>query len=480
MGKLDIVVFGASGDTGRCCSHYLHNFAQVIGVKSWAPAARNLKKLEKLLGDVGAGRGEPGAKGVLASPAIQADSNDYESILAMCKQARVVVACAGPFADFGENVVKACVEAGTDYVDITGETFWVDEMAQKYNEEATAKGVSLLSQSAYDSVPSDITVALAARALMEAGEQVAAAETHHKLAGGALPVGTLKTVLNGMMQGRRSALQAISGGVLGKLPVEEQKALEDAKKKRKELKGKPGLVPKVAKSAISNDVSANMKNAYSSVAGAASLPSFMTVVNTPIVHTTAVALGYGVTEDDKKKPVGKRFTYRERLGENNATLKSLYGYGPVVLTTMTMAFGALIAAPIAVPLLFCFPKVLSDGLESLNNSDPGAAKAKAFGKLFDGFQKDGLTEVQSLVSSKSGKKLATTTFSSKYDAGLGFTALSALTVAAAIMNRRDNGEKGNGFETAVVGVGPDLLQEYYHKAGVKISTTVVDLRESKL
>lgn len=476
----DVVVMGATGDTGRCCCHYLHNNASKVGISSWAPAARNLKKLEKVLGDVGAGRGEPGKHGVLASPAIKADSGDYESILAMCKQARVVVACAGPFADYGENVVKACAEAGTDYVDITGETFWVDEMAKKYNDEAVSKGISVLSQSAYDSVPSDITVALAARALMAQGEEIAAGETHHELAGGALPVGTLKTVLNGMMQARRSALQAVSGGTLGKLPASEQKAIEDKKKALKELKGKPGLVPKHVKSAVSQDVSQNMKNAYSSVAGRASLPGFMAVVNTPIVHTTAVALGYGVAEGDKNKPHSKRFSYRERLGANDQGLSSLYGYGPVALSAATLTFGALIAAPIAVPLLFLFPSVLSNAMEGLNNSDPGQAKEKAFSKLFDGYKKNGLTSVLSLVSSKSGKKLAKTTFSSPYDAGLGFTALSALTVAGAIIHRRDNGEKGNGFETAVVGVGPDLLQEWYEKAGVKISTTVEDVQKSKL
>lgn len=479
MAKLDVIVFGATGDTGRCCAHFLHNKGQTIGIKSWAPAARNLAKMEKVLGDVGMGRGPPGNQGVLASPGFAAESGDYESLLAMCRSARVVVACAGPFADLGENVIRACVETGTDYVDITGETGWVNQMAKKYHAGAVEKGISVLSQSAYDSVPSDITVALAARALMAAGENVAGAETFHKLAGGAMPTGTLKTVITGIMQARGSFLQSISGGVLGQQP--SSALLEDAKKARKQLKGTPGLVPKCVVKAVGSDMSSNNREPYSPLAGRASLPGFMMTVNAPIVHTTAHALGYGVTEADKNKPAGERFYYRERLGANDAGLGSLYGFAPVVMKMSALAVAALVALPVAVPVLLAFPQVAGNALEGLNNSDPGGAKAHAFKLLFNGFKKNGLVSVLAIVSSKSGSKVGRTTFESDYDAGLGFTALSALTVAAAIMHRRDNGDKGNGFETAVVGVGPDLLQEYYDKAGVRIATVVVDAQtNSKL
>lgn len=131
------------------------------------------------------------------------------------QQTKLVMSCAGPFTLYGENVVKACVEAGCDYVDITGETPWVNRMCKKYGDAAKQNGVSILSQSAYDSVPSDITVALAARALREKGEVIAKAETHHYLEGGAMPNGTLKTVLNGLKKGRNKLLRTVTFGLLG-------------------------------------------------------------------------------------------------------------------------------------------------------------------------------------------------------------------------------------------------------------------------
>jgi hypothetical protein len=114
-------------------------------------------------------------------------------------------------------------------------------------------------------------------------------------------------------------------------------------------------------------------------------------------------------------------------------------------------------------------------LEKFNNADLGGQKAHAFKRLFDGFQHDGLVSVLGLVSSQSGKKVARTMFVSDYDPGLGFTALSALVVAGTILHKRDVlGDKGRGFETAVVGCGPDLLKERYALADVRIETVVVD------
>ena len=130
MGRdLDVVVFGATGDTGVASSDFLFFRGKTIGVRSWAPAARNMKKLNRVLAHVVGSDAKPAPKGGVApSPAITADSNDLGSLVAMAKRARVVVACAGPFAKYGENVIRACVEAGTHYVDITGETAWVNKM----------------------------------------------------------------------------------------------------------------------------------------------------------------------------------------------------------------------------------------------------------------------------------------------------------------------------------------------------------------
>lgn len=458
--RLDVIVFGATGDTGRSACHFLFNKAKTIDIKSWAPAARNLKKLNKLVGDVIDTNASAPENGVAASPAIQADSNDYESLVAMAKQAKVVVAMAGPFLDYGEGVVKACVEANTHYIDITGETPWVNVMAKKYGDDAMEKGLYMLSQAAYDSVPSDITVALAALALKEKGETVAAVETHHHIVGGALPVGTLKTMLNGVMHGRSMMLRSMTGGLLG------APSAQDAEKKkadRKSLKGKAGLVPKSVEKSIARDFASNNKNPKSTISGAWSLPSIMTVVNTPIVWTTAESLGYA----------NKHFTYRERNGLDNAGAASLYGFLPVAATMAGLTVGALVALPFLIPMVLLFPQAVSNAAENFNNSDPGNMKAKAFKKLFNGFRPNGLTKVKAIASSVSGKSFAQVDFESDYEAGLGFTVVSALTVASAILHKAEQGEEGHGFETAVVAAGPENLQEWYGKAGVRINVKPV-------
>merc|ERR1712110_808407 len=140
------------------------------------------------------------------------------------------------------------------------------------------------------------------------------------------------------------------------------------------------------------------------------------------------------------------------------------------LCVLTIAAG--IALPILIPMFLLFPETVSNAAESLNDWDYGSAKERAFAKLRNGFQPNGKTAVKAIADSVSGKSFAEVDMESDYDAGLGFTALCALTVAAAILDKRRNGEKGNGFETAVVGVAPERLKEWLMKAGVRMKSDV--------
>eukprot|EP01063_Lacrimia_lanifica_P022797 TRINITY_DN30318_c0_g1_i1.p1 TRINITY_DN30318_c0_g1~~TRINITY_DN30318_c0_g1_i1.p1 ORF type:complete len:463 (+),score=168.71 TRINITY_DN30318_c0_g1_i1:56-1444(+) len=453
--KVDVVVFGATGDTGRCCAHFLFNNARRLNIASWAPALRNPKKLDAL-GDALRQDGELPEHGVRASPHIVADSGDYASLLAMAQQARVVVACAGPFELYGENVVKACVEAGTDYVDITGEVHWVNLMAKKYGEAAAAAGVSMLSQSAYDSVPSDITVALAAEALRKDGHQIMHAETHHVVTG-AMPTGTLKTALGLMAKARGSMLSALTLGMVGGPSAEERAAAKETAEERAALKQKAGLVPKDAAKAVSRDMRSNFLLPVTRLSKQFTLPHFMTTANTPIVHATAAALGYA----------SDRFTYRERLASKRGAL-SLYGAVPYFATMVAMAS----LAAVLLPVFVLFPQRCSAMVETLVHRDGAGRKAKVFDSLFNGFRKSGLTYTKAYASSVSGAATAEVSFKSAYDAGLGFTALSACTVAAGVLEKRAAGAKGRGFETAVAALGPDDLRRLYARVGVEISTKV--------
>jgi len=454
LAKLDVIVFGATGDTGRLSCHYLFNNAKRLQITSWAPAARNLQKLQRLLPTMFSDDTPSPEHGVRPSVAIEADVTDYDSILRMAQRAKVVMTCTGPYTLYGENVVRACVEAGCDYVDITGETKWVNAMAKKYDDAAKEGGVSVLSQSGYDSVPSDITVALAAMALREKEEVICTAETHHYLLGGAMPVGTLKTVLNMFKALRNKMLRSLTFGLLG-----GSGAVRKVQSAGKGAGGSP-LIPRALRKKISSDSSWNFWWPYCSLSGF-TMPGFMASINTPIVHGTAHALGYS-----------DHFSYRERLGRNDSTWMSLYGLIPFTAKVLGLTVGAVIVMPVFIPMFLLFPETASNAVEGLIGWDLGNRKKAVFDALCDGFQPDGTTAVRAIASSVSGESFAEVDFESDYDAGLGFTVLCALTVSAAILEQRRNGEKGNGFETAVVGIGPQVLKEWLETAGVRIRSRV--------
>jgi dihydrodipicolinate reductase len=463
--KYDLVVFGATGDAGRCVAHFLHNKGKLIGIKSWAVSARNVEKVNKSLGAIVTGDStNVPADGVQCGGVIKADSTDYESLLKMTSQAHVVIACAGPFMDYGENVIKACVESNTEYVDITGETPWVNTMAKKYGPKAEERGLHILSQAAYDSVPSDLTVAMTAKLIAEAGEKISVSETHHELKGGAMPVGTLNTMFKFILEARRKFISLATLGMLGGSTEAERKKLLEEELLKSKLSNVPGLVPRDVKGDISKDLLWNNLVPYSTLAKSWSWPHFMAVANVPIVHTTANALGYG----GKK---GDGFTYRERLTFSSFIGKDMKGGFIVWLVSMLilLVVGVLIAPFAGVGILF-FPESTGNLVKRFNNSDPGNMKSKIFRKLFDGYKPRGLTKTVAVSSSRNQKVTATASMEIDYDAGLGFTALSVATVAAAVLNKRKAGKKGKGFETVVASIGVDEMRSMYEKAGVRFET----------
>ena len=121
----DIVLFGATGFTGALTAEYLAEHAE--GGTKWALAGRNQSKLEA----VRAGLGSEHAQ----VPLLRADSGDPASLRAMAESTKVVISTVGPYIRYGEPLVAACAQAGTDYVDLTGEPEFVDLMWLRYHEE---------------------------------------------------------------------------------------------------------------------------------------------------------------------------------------------------------------------------------------------------------------------------------------------------------------------------------------------------------
>src|SRR5690606_6206240 len=75
---------------------------------------------------------------------------------AMVRQTKVVITTVGPYTRYGEPLVAACVDEGTDYVDLTGETSWWSEMVERYHERAAARDVLIIPACGFDCIPADM------------------------------------------------------------------------------------------------------------------------------------------------------------------------------------------------------------------------------------------------------------------------------------------------------------------------------------
>ena len=147
----DIVLFGATGFTGQLTAEYLARKAG-SGTRG-ALAGRNMEKLKAV-------RSRLASINVACAewPLLHADVGDPASIRAIAESTKVVITTVGPYIHYGEPLVKACADAGTDYVDLTGEPEFVDLMWLRYNERAVATGARIVHSCGFDSIPYDLGV----------------------------------------------------------------------------------------------------------------------------------------------------------------------------------------------------------------------------------------------------------------------------------------------------------------------------------
>ena len=128
-------------------------------------AGRTKSKIEIILQGLQQELAIENDRNLLDVTVVVADANDPASMAAMATASRVIISCAGPFGRYGEACVKACIEHGAHYLDITGEVDWVTDMINKYDDIAKTAGVTLLPFAGYDCVPSELAMILTNNAL---------------------------------------------------------------------------------------------------------------------------------------------------------------------------------------------------------------------------------------------------------------------------------------------------------------------------
>jgi short subunit dehydrogenase-like uncharacterized protein len=144
-----IVVYGATGYTGRLVCEYLNKQYGVNGDVVWAMAGRSMEKLQSVRDEMGIPK---------EVPLMVADAGDQQTVDVMVASTNVVLTTVGPYQLYGSDLVKACAAAGTDYVDLCGEPAWMHEMIAAHGDSAKASGARILFSCGFDSIPFDLGV----------------------------------------------------------------------------------------------------------------------------------------------------------------------------------------------------------------------------------------------------------------------------------------------------------------------------------
>jgi short subunit dehydrogenase-like uncharacterized protein len=270
----DVIVFGATGFTGRLVAEYLNARYGVGSSVAWAIAGRNRDKLDEV-------RQLIDAPSTL--PVLQAEASDPASLSALARQARVVISTVGPYQLHGEPLVRACAESGTDYVDLCGEPAWMARMVAQYDAPARASGARIVFSCGFDSIPFDLGVLfLQHEALRRFGAPLTRVRGRVRVMKGTFSGGTMASALATVAAVRRDPAVARA--------MADPFALTPGFRGPRQPDGNSAL--------------------YDEAAQSWTAPFVMAPINTKNVHRTNALLGH---------PWGRDFVYDER---------SLTGDGP--------------------------------------------------------------------------------------------------------------------------------------------------------
>ena len=258
--EFDIIVYGASGFTGRLVAEYLAK----QGIQKWAMAGRSLSKLTQVRDEMGLPSD---------TPLVIADASNPATLIDMCKRTRVVLTTVGPYQLYGPELVAACAETGTDYVDLCGEPAWMREMIDAHDARAKETGARIVFSCGFDSIPFDLGVWFL---------QQEANQRHGK------PAPRVKGRVRKMQGGA-------SGGTIASL-TETMKAAAKNPKIIGILKSSFGLTPGFEGPAQPS----GLMPEYDSATGTWTAPFVMAPINTKNVHRSNFLLG---------PPYGRAFAY---------------------------------------------------------------------------------------------------------------------------------------------------------------------------
>jgi short subunit dehydrogenase-like uncharacterized protein len=306
----DLVVFGATSFVGKLLCRSLAGQPGGNRPLKWAAAGRSIAKLSALRASLGADQA--------GLPLILADAADETALAAMCRQARAVISTVGPYALYGEPLVKVCAGTGTDYCDLAGEVHWIKRMLDRYEAAAKASGARIVHCCGFDSIPSDLGVFfLQQEARVRFGEACSAVSMRVKAMRGGASGGTIASMMN----------------------IAKEAAADPAL--RKQLANPYLLCPQTGAPNVRQ--SAAGAATYDADFGAWAAPFIMAGINTRIVHRSNALSGYSY---------GRDFRYDEAM----LTGKGLAGRAKAL--AITAGLGGFLAASALGPTRWALERVL--------------------------------------------------------------------------------------------------------------------------
>lgn len=298
--EFDVIVWGATGFTGRLVAEYLLRVYGTGARLRWAMGGRSEKKLREVRAEVCREAGVDEAN----VPLVLGDAGDAAAMAALAQRTRVVCTTVGPYAKYGTPLLEACARTGTDYCDLTGEVQWMRRMIDGFDDIARASGARLVHTCGFDCIPSDMGVHFVQRE-MRARHGVVSPRIKYRVKGfsGGASGGTIASMMNMLDEaGQDRAIVRVLGHPYGLNPANERSG--------------PDQGDKVAPE-------------YDADFDAWTGPFVMAAVDTRVVRRTNALLGY---------PYGRDFRYDE------ATLMGGGPLGFVKAVGLTTALGAGMAA----------------------------------------------------------------------------------------------------------------------------------------
>ena len=407
----DVVVFGATSFVGQIlCGYLLQEFgsAKRPGARKlkWAIAGRSQSKLAGLRSSLG-----PNANGI---EIIVADAADEKALEKLCASTRVVVSTVGPYALYGEPLVRVCTRLGTDYCDLTGEAPWMRRMIEKYEDDARKSGARIVHCCGFDSIPSDLGVRfLQEQSLSHYGEYCPAIKMRVKAMRGAASGGTVASMVNMVREARHDA------------------AL------RRELANPYSLCPPEKNAATTRPRQTNITvPTYDADFAAWCAPFVMAAINVRVVLRSNALL---------KNAYGDKFRYDEAM----LTGRGISGRAKALCITAGLA--GFVAAAAVAPTRWLMEKVVLPA--------PGEGPSPDE-------QKNGFFDLRFVGRTEGGRELRVKVTGDR-DPGYGSTGKMLGEAAACLALDISKDDVSGGFWTPSTALGANLQERLEAHAGVK-------------